>query len=58
MLLGQFIAYARTAGRWGKYHGFLITDFVRTSPWKYLGVDIGSEVLRLTKATKVTVGAP
>jgi molybdopterin-binding protein len=40
------------------YQGFPITAIVRTSSWNFLGLDVGSEVLWLIKATKVTVGAP
>lgn len=40
------------------YQGFPITAVVRTSSWNSLGLDIGSEVLWLIKATKVTVDAP
>ncbi len=40
------------------YQGTPITAVVRTSSWNSLGLDVGSEVLWLVKATKVTVGEP
>jgi molybdopterin-binding protein len=40
------------------YHGSPITAVVRTSSWHSLGLDVGSEVLWLIKATKVTVSPP
>ncbi len=39
------------------YKGNAVAALVRTSSWNSLGLGVGSEVLWLIKATKVTVGA-